>query len=142
MTTELTSKALRRAFQSKRLAPGLIHDSDHCSQYCAHSYVALLNQFGMKVTMSRKGNCYDNAPMESLWGSLKNELIYHRQFQTRTAPEEAIQKHIEIFYNRQRRHSRLGNIAPAIFAEKFSKEQKAVSNWSDHIDRSPHQSQT
>ncbi len=68
--------------------------------------------------MSRKGNCYD-APMESFWGSLKNELTHHHRYQTRANARAAIQEYIEIFYNRQRRHSRLGYISPALFAETF-----------------------
>ncbi len=69
--------------------------------------------------MSRKGNCYDNAPIESFWGSLKNEMVHHRPFATRTEAEAAIREYIEIFYNRQRRHSRLGYLAPAVFAQSY-----------------------
>ena len=71
----------------------------------------------MRASMSRKGNCYDNAPMESFWGSLKNELTHHQRYETRAHAKAAIQEYIEIFYNRQRRHSRLGYQAPAVFAE-------------------------
>lgn len=126
MTQDLTGRALFRAVQHKRPAVGLIHHSDRGSQYCAQEYRALLDQFGMKASMSRKGNCYDNAPMESFWGSLKNELVHHRRFATRSEAETAIREYIEIFYNRQRRHSRLGNVAPALFAHNFSKQAKAV----------------
>ena len=69
--------------------------------------------------MSRKGNGYDDAPMESFWGSLKNELIHSRRFQPRAQAEAAIREYIEIFYNRQRRHSRLGYLSPAVFAKNF-----------------------
>jgi len=69
--------------------------------------------------MSRKGNCYDNAPIESFWGSLKNEMVHHRPFATRAEAEAAIREYIEIFYNRQRRHSRLGYLAPAVFAQSY-----------------------
>ena len=123
MTQELVGQALFRAVRAKRPAPGLIHHSDRGSQYCAHDYRQLLEQFGMRASMSRKGNCYDNAPMESFWGSLKNELVYHRRYQTRSEAQASIQEYIEIFYNRQRRHSRLGYIAPAVFARQFSKQQ-------------------
>lgn len=119
MTQDLTGKALFRAIQRKRPAPGLIHHSDRGSQYCAHAYRALVAQFGLQASMSRRGNCYDNAPMESFWGSLKNELVYHRRFATRAEAQSAIQEYIEIFYNRQRRHSRLGNLAPAVFEQRF-----------------------
>jgi transposase InsO family protein len=126
MTQELTGQALFRAVQQKRPAAGLIHHSDRGTQYCAHDYRALVEQFGFRASMSRKGNCYDNAPMESFWGSLKTELIHHRRFETRREAEAAIREYIEIFYNRQRRHSRLGNLAPAAFAQNFSKTAEAA----------------
>ncbi|MFZ6742464.1 IS3 family transposase, partial [Undibacterium sp. JH2W] len=90
------------------------------------SYRELLEQFGMRASMSRKGNCYDNAPMESFWGSLKNELIHHQRYATRADAQAAIQEYIESFYNRQRRHSRLGNISPALFAENFNRHSQAA----------------
>jgi putative transposase len=80
----------------------------------------------MQPSMSRRGNCYDNAPMESFWGSLKNELVHHQRYTTRADAKAAIQEYIESFYNRQRRHSRLGNVPPALFAEKFSKQPRAA----------------
>ncbi|BBB64231.1 hypothetical protein UNDKW_5958 (plasmid) [Undibacterium sp. KW1] len=96
------------------------------SQYCALGYRELLEQFGMQASMSRKGNCYDNAPMESFWGSLKNELIHHQHYATRADAQAAIQEYIESFYNRQRRHSRLGNMSPALFAENFYRQSQAA----------------
>lgn len=122
MTKELVGQALFRAVQTKRPMPGLIHHSDRGSQYCSHDYRQLLEQFGMQASMSRKGNCYDNAPMESFWGSLKNELVHHQRYEAREEAIASIQEYIEIFYNRQRRHSRLGYLAPAVFAKKFSKQ--------------------
>jgi len=83
MTQELVAKALFRAVQQKRPAPGLIHHSDRGSQYCAYNYQRLLEQFGMKASMSRRGNCYDNAPRESFWRTLKNELVHHCRYTTR-----------------------------------------------------------
>ena len=77
--------------------------------------------------MSRRGNCYDNAPMESFWGSLKNELIHHRCFATRAQAVAEITEWIEIFYNRQRLHSRLGHLAPAAFARRFHQRQHATT---------------
>ena len=121
MTQELVSQALFRAVSRKRPPPGLIHHSDRGSQYCSASYQKLLTQFGMRPSMSRKGNCYDNAPMESFWGSLKNEWVHHHRYTSRGQAIASIQEFIEIFYNRQRRHSRLGYLAPAVFAQKFSK---------------------
>jgi transposase InsO family protein len=126
MTQELTGQALFRAVQRKRPAAGLIHHSDRGTQYCSYEYRALVEQFGFRASMSRKGNCYDNAPMESFWGSLKTELVHHRRFETRREAEAAICEYIEIFYNRQRRHSRIGNLAPAVFAQKFSKTAEAA----------------
>ena len=123
MTQELVGQALFRAAQNKRPAAGLIHHSDRGSQYCAHDYRQMLEQFGMQASMSRRGNCYDNAPMESFWGSLKNELVHHRRYATRAEAEASIREYIEIFYNRQRRHSRLGYVAPAVFADNFNKQQ-------------------
>jgi putative transposase len=126
MTQTLTATALWKAVRNKRPAPGLIHHSDRGSQYCAHDYQKLVKQFGMTASMSRRGNCFDNAPMESFWGSLKNELVHHQRYATRADACAAIQEYIESFYNRQRRHSRLGNIPPALFAEKFSRQRQAA----------------
>ncbi|QPI48375.1 transposase [Massilia antarctica] len=111
--------------RNKRPAPGLIHQSDRGSQYCVHDYQKLVKQFGMQASMSRRGNCYDNVPMESFWGSLKNELVHHQRYATRADARAAIQEYIDSCYNRQRRHSRLANVPPALFAEKFSKQQQA-----------------
>ena len=126
MTQELVAQALFRAVQQKRPAPGLIHHSDRGSQYCSYNYQQLLDQFGMKVSMSRRGNCYDNAPMESFWGTLKNELVHHCRYETRDEAKASIQEYIEIFYNRQRRHSRLGYLAPAVFARNFRLRKAAA----------------
>lgn len=119
MTQKLVGQALIRAVKLRRPKPGLIHYSDRGSQYCAHSYQRLLRQFKMQVSMSRKGNCYDNAPMESFWGTLKNELVPHRRYETRAEAIQEITEYIELFYNRQRRHSKLGNLSPAAFAQRI-----------------------
>ena len=119
MKPELTGRALFRAVQQHRPAAGTIHHSDRGSQYCAEEYQTMLKQFGFRVSMSRKGNCFDNAPMESFWGSLKTELVHHRNFTTRAEAESAIREYIEVFYNRQRRHSRLGYQSPVVFAKNF-----------------------
>lgn len=125
MTKDLVARALFGAVSHKRPPPGLIHHSDRGSQYCAHDYRRLLKQFGMQCSMSRKGNCYDNAPMESFWGTLKNELVHHRRYETRAQAKSEITEYIEIFYNRQRRHSKLGNLAPAVFAQRYQQRQAA-----------------
>jgi len=126
MTQELTAQALSRAVAQKRPAAGLIHHSDRGSQYCAHEYRKLLEQFCMMPSMSRTGNCCGNAPMESLWGSLENELVHHCRFETRAEAEASIREYIEIFYNRQRRHSRLGYLAPAVFALNYCTDMAAA----------------
>jgi transposase InsO family protein len=126
MTQDLTLSALSMAIGLREPGPGLIHHSDRGSQYCAGDYRKRLEWHGMVASMSRKGNCYDNAPIESFWGSLKNELVHHRRYATRAEAEASIREYIEIFYNRQRRHSRLGNLAPAVFAQKHRKQQKAA----------------
>ena len=126
MTKNLVSQSLFMAVAAKRPAKGLLHHSDRGSQYCAHEYIKLLDQFGMKTSMSRKGNCYDNAPMESFWGILKNELVYHRRYATRAEAIREIREYIEIFYNRQRRQARLGYMSPAAYERKFYSEQLAA----------------
>ena len=126
MTKSLVSTSLFRAVSTKRPRSGLIHHSDRGSQYCSKDYKKLLNQFGMKSSMSRKGNCYDNAPMESFWGILKSELVHHRRYITRQQAINDITEYIEIFYNRQRRQKRLGFLSPVAFENKYYKKQLAA----------------
>jgi transposase InsO family protein len=126
MTTDLIGRALFRAVAAKHPAPGLIHHSDRGSQYCSHEYRGLMKQFGMQPSMSRNGNCYDNAPMESFWGTIKNELVHHRRYETRAQAMAEITEYIEIFYNRQRRQARLGYLSPAAFAQQFYRQQRAA----------------
>ena len=126
MTVELTQTALQRAVRYRRPQPGCIHHSDQGSQYCALSYQRMIRELQMISSMSRRGNCFDNAPVESFWGFLKQELVHHRRFRTRLEAQAAIQEYIEVFYNRMRRHSALGNIAPAIFAEKYYSQRRAA----------------
>ena len=73
----------------------------------------------MKASMSRKGNCYDNAPIESFWGTLKRELVHHRNYRTRQEAIQDITEYIEIFYNRQRKQKRLGYLSPAVYEKQF-----------------------
>jgi transposase InsO family protein len=80
----------------------------------------------MKVSMSRKGNCYDNAPMESFWGTLKNELIYHERYTTREQAIREITEYIEIFYNRQRIQARLGYLSPAVYEQQYYRKRYAA----------------
>jgi putative transposase len=126
MTGTLVMQALFGAVALKRPGPGLILHSDRGSQYCSHDYQAMIKQFGMNTSMSRKADCYDNAPMRSFWGSLKNELVHHCRFATREEARKAITEYIEIFYNRQRKQARLGYLSPAAFTQQFFKNQLAA----------------
>jgi len=126
MTKSLVSQSLFRAVAAKRPKKGLIHHSDRGSQYCSYEYRELLDQFGLTASMSRKGNCYDNAPMESFWGTLKNELVHHRRYTTRDEAIRDIREYIEIFYNRQRRQARLGYLSPAAYEQSFYAGQLAA----------------
>ena len=119
MTKNLVSRSLFKAVSAKRPEKGLVHHSDRGSQYCAHDYRKLLDQLGMKASMSRRGNCYDNAPMESFWGTLKNELVHHNRYRTRQEAMQEITEYIEVFYNRQRRQKRLGYLSPAAYEKQF-----------------------
>ena len=126
ITKSLVSQSLCRAVTSKRPLRGLIHHSDRGSQYCSYEYQALLGQFAMKASKSRKGNCDDNAPMESFWGTLKQELVHHRRYRTRQEAIQDITEYIEVFYNRQRRQARLGFLSPAVYAQRYYAEQLAA----------------
>ena len=115
MPQELTLAALDMALQRRRPLPGLMHHSDRGSQYAAGAYQKRLAEYGIVCSMSRKGNCWDNAPMESFFHTLKTELVYHRDYLTRDEARRDIFEYIEVFYNRQRRHSTLGYLSPAQF---------------------------
>jgi len=105
--------ALQMALTIRQPPPGLMHHSDRGSQYASADYQALLTQFQMIGSMSRKGNCYDNAPMESFFGTFKTELTFHCDYATRNEARLDIFEYIEVFYNRYRRHSALGYKSPA-----------------------------
>ena len=119
LTRNLVGESLLRAVAAKRPARGLIHHSDRGSQYCAQEYQQILARFDLVASMSGAGNCFDNAPMESFWGTLKQELVHHRHYRSRMEAVREITEYIEIFYNRQRRQARLGFLAPAVFAQRF-----------------------
>ena len=126
MTTDLVVRAFEQAVATRRPAAGLIHHSDRGSQYCSHEYQALLRRFEVQVSMSRKGNCYDNAPIESFWGTLKTELVHHRRYRTRAEAEREISEYIDLFYNRQRRQARLGYLSPVAYTQQFTRRQQAA----------------
>ena len=119
LTKSLVSESLCRAVAAKRPANGLLHHSDRGSQYCSYEYRSILDQFDLKASMSGKGNCFDNAPMESFWGTLKQELIHHRHYGSRLEAIRDITEYIEVFYNRQRRQARLGFLSPAAYEQRF-----------------------
>jgi transposase InsO family protein len=113
LRAELAGDALRMALHRRQPPEGLVHHSDRGVQYAGKDYQAILSRHGLRCSMSRRGNCYDNAPMESFFGSLKNELVHRTSFPTRAAARRAIFEYIEVFYNRQRRHSGVGFLTPA-----------------------------
>jgi transposase InsO family protein len=119
LSKNLISQSLYRAVTAKRPPEGLLHHSDRGSQYCSCEYRQILDQFGVRVSMSGRGNCYDNAPMESFWGTLKQELVHHRHYISRREAIQDITEYIEIFYNRQRLQAKLGFLSPAKYAKRF-----------------------
>jgi len=123
MTKDLVIDALRMAWFRRRPAPGLIHHSDRGSQYCSHEFHKQLVAYEMLASMSRKGNCWDNATSESFFNSLKNERVHGSRYETRDAARADIFDYIEVFYNRRRRHSALGGESPAAVYEAWLKIQ-------------------
>lgn len=112
MRTELPLAALMMAIQQQRPGSGLIHHSDRGSQYASADYRLALSNAGMMQSMSRKGNCWDNAPAESFFHTLKTELVHHKHYATREDAKRDIFTYIEGYYNRQRIHSALGYLTP------------------------------
>ncbi len=118
MQTSLVTDALRMAWFRRRPEPGLIFHSDRGSQYCSHAFQDALTEYGMQSSMSRKGNCWDNAPTESLWGSLKVGRLYGMRLETRRqAMDEVIDWLTD--YNHRRLHSTLGYISPMHFEKNW-----------------------
>jgi putative transposase len=115
LTQELTTDALMQALKQERPDKGLIHHSDRGKQYGSYAYKALLKQYGLQSSMSRSGNCYDNAHIESFWGTLKKELVYGEKYKSRRDARLSIFEYIEVFYNRIRKHSALGYRSPEQF---------------------------
>jgi transposase InsO family protein len=115
LRTELVADALAMALARRSPAAGLVHHSDRGVQYASDQYQALLREHGMQVSMSGKGDCWDNAAMESFWATLKTELVYHEHYATREQARESIFEYIEVFYNRKRLHSSLGYVSPESF---------------------------
>ena len=116
---DLTLAALDQALETRRPAPGLIHHSDQGSQYASRDYQLRLAARGVVPSMSRKGNCWDNAVSESFFSSFKSEEVPRDGYATRQLARDQIFEYIEVFYNRKRRHSTVGGISPARFEEKL-----------------------
>lgn len=112
MKTGLVKSALQMALKSRKIPRGLVHHSDRGSQYASYEYQSLLSSHLMISSMSRKGDCWDNAVVESFFHTLKTELIYHCKYKTREEAMQSIFEYIEVFYNRKRRHSTLGYQSP------------------------------
>ncbi len=117
MTEALISKAMDMALGRRDTAPGLIVHSDRGTQYRSQAYVDYLTAHKISISMSRKGNCWDNAPMESFFSRLKVELIYPKNYQTIEEARSGIFAYIEVFYNRKRRHSAIDGMSPVEFEE-------------------------
>jgi transposase InsO family protein len=122
MTQQLVVDALRMAWFRRRPAAGLIVHSDRGSQYCGQLVQSALKAYGMRSSMSRKGDCWDNAPTESLWGSLKRACVYGQRFATREEAQAAVMNWLA-FYNATRLHSRLGYVSPMQFEKNWLAEQ-------------------
>jgi transposase InsO family protein len=118
MKRDLVMQALQRAIALRKPPKGVIHHSDRGSQYCSRDYRKLLEKHGFEASMSGKGNCYDNATVETFFKSLKAELVWRTNFETRDQAGKALFKYINKFYNTRRRHSYLGNISPMKFEMK------------------------
>jgi transposase InsO family protein len=127
LKTDLCLDALQMGIHQRMEIEGLIHHSDRGVQYASDRYREALDARGIECSMSRRANCWDNAVPESFFGTLKNELIYRRPWLTRKAAHGAISEYIEIFYNRIRRHSTIGNVSPATFEETaMAREARAA----------------
>jgi putative transposase len=115
MTRELVCDTLVMALWRRGFPRGVLCHSDRGSQYCSEDYQKLLKNYGLICSMSRKGNCWDNACAESFFHTLKTELIYGERYKTRKSAKQSVFQYIEAYYNRVRRHSSIGSIAPAVF---------------------------
>jgi putative transposase len=120
---QLAVKALQMAIAQRRPKPELIVHSDRGTQFASAAYRQTLDTHQLIASMSRKGNCYDNAFIESFWSSLKYETVYHRRFATRAEARSALFDYIEVFYNRTRLHSSLGYLSPKTFESHQSKKK-------------------
>jgi len=123
MTVDLAADALTMAWFRRKPEPGVMHHSDRGSQYASSIFQSKLTDFGMTCSMSRKGNCWDNAPTESWFNSFKNERYHGVRYETHADMKATIFEYIEVFYNRKRQHSTLGYKSPAQFFDRWISEQ-------------------
>ena len=121
LRADLACDALLMAVRHRQPPRGLIQHPDRGAQYASEPYRAILARHGLRCSMSRRGNCLDNAPMESFFGSLKTELVHRTTFPTRAAARRAIFEYVEGFYNRRRRHSGVGFLTPAQAYEQMAR---------------------
>ena len=126
MKANLCKRALESAVMRHRPPEGLIHHSDRGVQYCSQEYQGLLNKYSMIPSMSRKGNCYDNACAETFFSTIKCEILYHNRYKTREEAHKDIFWYIEIYYNRKRRHQALGYMTPMQFKQAFFENENAA----------------
>lgn len=126
MTKELVIAALKDAIRHAAVTEGCILHSDRGSQYCSLDYQALAKEHGFISSMSRKGNCWDNAPMESFWGKLKQEWLNGQHFRSRDEAKAAAFEYIWIFYNRKRIHEANGYLTPEEYYEQHQGDLKAA----------------
>lgn len=125
--SELVMSALRMAIEQRKPVAGLLHHSDRGSQYASDSFQDLLGLNGIICSMSRKGNCWDNACMESFFGSLKTEWLDGQKYPTHQAAKNSLFEYIELFYNRKRRHASLGYVSPADYEKMNEIKVKQVA---------------
>ena len=119
MSADIVIDALTMAWFRRHPEPGLIHHSDRGSQYASQAFQSKLAEHGMRCSMSRKGDCWDNAPTESFFNSLKNERVHGQRYRTREQAIADVFEYIEVFYNRSRRHSMLGSRSPVQFMQDW-----------------------
>lgn len=126
ITRQLTLDALGMALARRRPPQGLLHHSDRGSQYASGDYQTALGRQGIVGSMSRRGDCWDNAVAESFFATLKVELVHDARWPTRAAARGAVFEYIEIFYNQQRRHSSLGFLSPRAFERQWHQQHRAA----------------
>jgi putative transposase len=125
LAAELCLRALQLAIEQRRPQNEVLHHSDRGVQYACDDYQGLLTRHGLQASMSRRGNCYDNAVTESFFGTLKTELVYHEHYATQEVARQSLFEYIEVFYNRRRRHSSLGYLSPVEYEESLTSGAQA-----------------